>query len=238
MFEYVIDLGLKPARPYTPRTIDNIDLIVLHHFESDTSVEGVHAYHISKGHKGIDYNAVVRLDGSVVWGRGLLFEGGHTNNSQPETKGVNARSIGIVFQGDFNKRIMSKEQLKAGEQFIADCVIACPKIDSISKIVTHREISGFDYTDCPGLNFPATQIREFIRTYKAVESTPDPLIYKVIVQALNFRTAPNGKILKTLHYGDLVYLKRYVDTEDWSRVRLGSDKGQEGYVWLNYIGKR
>lgn len=235
MLEYVKDLELEFARNLTKR--DKTDLIVLHHFESGASAQAVHAYHISRGHKGIDYNIVVLKNGDVVWGRGLEFEGGHTNNSEPRTRGVNARSVGIACQGNFNLEKMRAAQKDALKRIVAD-VVRHYNFSSIKQIVTHKEIAGTDYTDCPGTYFPADEIREFIRTGAPATQTEDPLLWMVTVGDLNFRATPGGKILKVLHYGDLVYLRRYVKEENWSRVRLGGLNGQEGYVWLKYIGER
>jgi len=163
-FDFVKDLGLVPARPYTKRTETN--LIILHHFESDASVESVHAYHISRGHAGIDYNIVVRLDGTVVWGRGLLYQGGHVmNGTSYPTNGMNARSIGIAFQGNFKNGPMNAKQLEAGKKILAACVLAFPGIDSVTKIKTHIEVAGASHTDCPGKYFPADVLRDYIRTY-------------------------------------------------------------------------
>jgi hypothetical protein len=235
MFGYIKDLGLEPKRPYTER--DKTDLIALHHFESDASAQAVHAYHISRGHNGIDYNIVVLKNGDVVWGRGLEYEGGHTNNSVPKTRGVNARSVGIACQGNFNLEEMGAAQKDMLKRVVAD-VVRHYNFSSIKQIVTHKEISGVDYTDCPGTYFPADEIREFIRSGAPAAQTKDPLLWMVTVGDLNFRATPGGKVLKTLHYGDLVYLRRYVKSENWSRVRLGGPDGQEGYVWLKYIGEK
>jgi len=163
VFEYVKDLGLVPTRPYKKR--EKTDLIILHHFESNASAQAVHAYHISRGHKGIDYNIVVLKNGDVVWGRGLEFEGGHTSNTAPRTKGVNARSVGIAAQGNFNLEKMETAQKEALKRIVAD-VVMCYGLTSTKQIITHKEIAGTDYTDCPGTYYPADEIREYIRTYK------------------------------------------------------------------------
>lgn|GEM_PF-3331443 len=166
MFEYVKDLGLMPQRPYTRRK--NTDLIILHHFESGASAQAVHAYHISRGHKGIDYNIVVLKSGEVVWGRGLEFEGGHTSNAAPRTKGVNARSVGIACQGNFNLEKMETAQKDAL------CRVARDVADfyRITDIKGHREISGTDYTDCPGNYYPLGEARDFALMETMEENRP------------------------------------------------------------------
>ena len=155
MFAYVKDTGLMPTRPYIKR--DETDMIVLHHFESGASAQAVHAYHISRGHKGIDYNIVVLKSGEVLWGRGLEYEGGHTSNTAPKTRGVNARSVGIACQGNFNLEAMRAAQKDALCRITRDVA----DYYGIREIKSHREISGADYTDCPGKYFPTDAVRAY-----------------------------------------------------------------------------
>jgi len=201
-------------------------------------VESIHNYHLSEGHKGIDYNICVIKNGDVVWGRGLEYEGGHTmNKAGLPTYGVNDRSVGIVCLGNFMKDQMGDAQKEALKRIVAD-VVRYYHFTSIAQIVTHKEIAGPGYTDCPGLYFPTDEIREYIRQGAPTVQMPEnPLLWKVIVDDLNYRETPGGKILGMLHYGDLIYLERYVETEKWSRVHLGGPKGKEVWVWLKYIGE-
>lgn len=165
MFEEVKNLKLPQSHPYVKRTKSN--LIVLHHFGNDATVESVARYHISEGHAGIDYNVVVYLNGDVVWGRGLEYEGGHTmNKSGLPTYGVNARSIGIAFQGNFMTEHMGAAQLAAGKKIIQE-IAQYYKITNVDQIVMHREIAGANYTDCPGVNFPAEDFRAFLNAVQA-----------------------------------------------------------------------
>ncbi len=240
-FSYIIDAGLEFARPLTKRT--KTDLIVLHHIEGNLTVQETHALHLSKGDKGIDYNFYVAKDGTVYKGRGLEYEGGHTMNKVGlPTYGVNARSVGIVCQGNFLKEQMGDVQKAALKKLVSD-IVTYYKFSSVLQIVTHREIAGDAHTNCPGTYFPTEDIIAYIMNggndvnEPTVEQTEDPLIWKVAVDKLNFRESPNGRILKALSRGDKVYLKRYVKKEKWARVRLGNDSGQEGYVWLQYISK-
>ena len=151
MFEYIEDLGLTPARPYACRKETN--LIVLHHFASDASVEAVHRYHISRGHRGIDYNIVVLLDGRAVWGRGLETEGGHVRNGG-KSAGINACSIGIACQGNFEERTMPIAQKQMLLRVVWDCLAAYP---SIRGVIGHRETAD---TACPGRYFPLDEAKK------------------------------------------------------------------------------
>lgn len=156
MFEYVKDLGLAPARPYTKRKLT--DLIVLHHFAADATPEEVHLYHIGRGHRGIDYNVVVLLDGGAVWGRGAGYVGGHVLNSGA-SRGMNARSIGIACQGNFEARSMPAAQKGMLFRVIRDCLRAYPDIGTI---LGHKEVK---VTACPGRNFPLDQAKRLLAAH-------------------------------------------------------------------------
>lgn len=160
MFDYVKDVGLQFSSSLTKRS--KTDLIILHHVEGNMSVQAIHQMHKANGHKGIDYNIYVGLDGTVQWGRGLEYEGGHVSNSYPTTKGMNARSVGIVCNGNFNTQKMPLAQLDALKRVVAD-VVRQYKFESVSQIVSHKEAAGAGYTDCPGTYFPIQEIREYIR---------------------------------------------------------------------------
>jgi N-acetylmuramoyl-L-alanine amidase len=237
MFEYVKDAHLAFNEALEKR--EKTDLIVLHHSEGGAAetVESIHQYHLSKGHKGIDYNICVLKNGDVYWGRGLDAEGGHVSNSWPKTAGVNARSVGIVCLGNFNTEQMGDKQLNALKQVTAD-VVRHFGLSSLSQIVTHRGIAGEDYTDCPGINFPTNEVRDYI-LHGVKNAEPDPAapkFYRVTVQTLNFRQTPdlNAPVICTLHHGDRVELGRYVEGEDWARVIFG---GKTGWVWRKFIGE-
>lgn len=229
MFEYIKDAYLKPSRPYTLRKAT--DLIVLHHVEGNLSVEDVHRLHLERGHKGIDYNIYIDKDGSVYWGRGLEYEGGHVANNRKETAGVNARSVGIVCNGNFLIENMGDIQKEALKTVVNDVVLHYG-FKSASQIVSHREIAGENYTDCPG-KLPVEEIREFIRK-GGRNSEKDDLIWKVNAGVVNLREKAdlNSRIIKKLYRGDSVKLERYVKGEEWARVNVN---GVRGYVWLEFL---
>lgn len=236
-FEYVKDAHLQFNGALEKRQKTN--LIVLHHSEggSAETVESIHELHQSEGHKGIDYNLCVLKNGDVYNGRGLEMIGGHTMDRQGlPTYGVNERSVGIVCLGNFNKEQMGDAQKQALKRLAAD-VVRNYGLSSISQILTHREIAGADYTDCPGKYFPADEVRDYILHGGSAAPTPDdPKIWEVTVGDLNFRESPDlkAKVVCMLHRGDKVQLERYVEGEDWARVTVG---GKTGWVWLKFIGE-
>lgn len=163
MFEYVKDIGLKPRSAYAQRK--KTDLIILHHFATDASAKAVHLYHKAMGHKGIDYNIVIQLDGTAVWGRGIEYEGGHVRNYGPSA-GMNQRSIGIACQGNFQKRQMPDVQKETLMRVIRDCLRLYP---TITRIVGHGELYA---TACPGQYFPLSEAKMLDKPEPAQKPEP------------------------------------------------------------------
>ena len=157
-FSYIKDLGLKPARAYSKRK--STDRILLHHFGSNGSVESVHAYHISRGHAGIDYNIVVLTNGDVVWGRGLDYAGGSVNNSNAKTRGYNDTSIAVAVQGDIERNVMPQVQKDALFRVVKD-LVQHYGFTRPDQILGHDEAAGPGYTDCPGKLYPLQEIKEY-----------------------------------------------------------------------------
>lgn len=164
-FSYVKECGLKPARAYTKRK--KTDRILLHHFGSNSTLEGVHSYHIGRGHAGIDYNIAVLADGTVAWGRGLEFCGGSVNNSNAETKGYNDTSIAIAVQGDIEHSVMPQVQKDALFRTVKD-VAQHYGLTRTDQILGHDEAAGPGYTDCPGRLYPLQEIKEYALGQSAV----------------------------------------------------------------------
>jgi N-acetyl-anhydromuramyl-L-alanine amidase AmpD len=147
MFEYVKDANLQySGAPFVKRS--KTDLIILHHIAGEGPVELVNRV----AHERIGYNLYVRLDGSVYRGRGIEYEGGHVKNTG-KTAGMNARSIGIACEGNFEKRTMPAEQKNALFRVIRDCLKAYP---DIKQIVGHKDVTA---TACPGKNFPLDEAK-------------------------------------------------------------------------------
>lgn len=157
MFEYVKEYGLVFDGTLTPRKATR--RILLHHTSGGDAetVQGIHAYHLSKGHKGIDYNICVERDGTVSWGRGLAYCGGSVNNSAAGTKGMNDDSVAIVALGDFEHNHMPKLQKEALMRVTRDVA----QYYGITEIKGHNEVAGRGYTDCPGRYFPLDEAREY-----------------------------------------------------------------------------
>lgn len=157
MFEYVKDYGLRFNGALVPRKATR--RIILHHSEGGDAetVPGIHAYHLSRKHKGIDYNICVERDGTVAWGRGLEYCGGSVNNTNAPTRGMNDDSVAIVALGNFEANQMPDVQKEALKKVTRDVA----QYYGIREIKGHNEVAGRDYTTCPGQYFPLEEVRAY-----------------------------------------------------------------------------
>lgn len=121
------------------------DTIILHHAEaSKCTADDIHKWHLENGWAGIAYHFFVRKDGTIYRGRPVDTVGAHAC-------GANATSIGICFEGSYNKEQMPAAQKKAGTELV--CYLR--EEYNISKVLAHRDVGN---TDCPGKNFPFAEI--------------------------------------------------------------------------------
>ena len=76
---------------------NTIDMIVLHHADASTcSPQDINWWHIRQGWSGIGYHYFINKQGIVFKGRPDDTIGSHA-------KGYNSTSIGICFEGRYNK---------------------------------------------------------------------------------------------------------------------------------------
>ncbi len=122
------------------------DLIVLHHAAAKScSVDDIHRWHLDRGWSGIGYHFFIRKDGTVWRGRPEDRVGAHTVD-------YNSRSIGICFEGNFEKELMPEIQKAAGLELIAYLKGKYP----IKDIKGHGELKA---TACPGKFFPLEEMK-------------------------------------------------------------------------------
>ncbi len=128
--------------------------IILHHTEVETphTVNDIHRWHQKKGYAGIGYHYFIRKDGEIYEGRPIETVGAHT-------KGYNGESVGIAYEGDFNKQTMSERQEDAGVMLIALLSLAYED----AGVVGRSELA--DGTS-PGKHFPLERIKEKVETCK------------------------------------------------------------------------
>ena len=92
----------------------------------------------------MDYHFVVGHTGSIFQGQPIEMVGWHCGN-----QGMNLKSIGICFLGNFMKEAPTAIQLDAGETLTS--MLAKKYNIPIQNIMEHKDIVA---TDCPGKFFP------------------------------------------------------------------------------------
>lgn len=135
----IINVGFSFKNALVKRT--KTEGIVLHHAAAfKCTVEDIHAWHLANGWAGIGYHFFVRKDGTVYSGRPIDTVGAHA-------VGMNDKSVGICFEGNFEKETMPEAQKKAGAELVAYVHSIYPGV----KVSKHRDHNA---TACPGKNFP------------------------------------------------------------------------------------
>ena len=115
--------------------------IILHHAAAVTcTAQQIHQWHLANGWAGIGYHFFVRKDGRIYRGRPEDTVGAHAGNN-------NYDSIGICFEGSFDKEQMNEVQQKAGAALVA----YLKQKYGITTVQRHKDVNA---TGCPGGNFP------------------------------------------------------------------------------------
>lgn len=124
---------------------NTINMIVLHHAEaSSCTARDIHDWHVRQGWSGIGYHYFVNKKGEVFKGRPDNTVGSHA-------KGYNSNSIGICFEGSYNKEVMPQAQIKAGRELVS----YLKEKYNITEVKRHKDLMA---TDCPGALFPFDEI--------------------------------------------------------------------------------
>lgn len=132
--------------------------VILHHAAaSKCTAQQIHSWHLANGWVGIGYHFFVRKDGSVYRGRPETVVGAHAGNN-------NYDSIGICFEGNFDREQMNEVQRTAGAELVA----YLKDKYGITKVQKHSDVNA---TGCPGAHFPFAAIAEGGTADKPAEST-------------------------------------------------------------------
>ena len=132
--------------------------IILHHAAaSKCSAQQIHSWHLANGWVGIGYHFFVRKDGSIYRGRPEDTVGAHARNN-------NYDSIGVCFEGSFDREQMNEVQRTAGAELVA----YLKDKYGISKVQKHSDVNA---TGCPGTHFPFASIAGHGTADKPAEST-------------------------------------------------------------------
>lgn len=122
--------------------------LILHHAEaSKASVEDINQWHLERGWTGIGYHYYIRKDGTIWRGRPEWALGAHA-------VGHNDKSIGICCEGAYMTETMPAAQLSALKDLICDIMSRYGNL----KLLRHKDVNE---TDCPGVNFPWTEVQKY-----------------------------------------------------------------------------
>ena len=184
--------------------------IVLHHTAVTVkqSVEVIHNYYLNRkddNFLGIGYNFYVRKDGTVWQGRPIWAQGGHCFYH-------NHKSVGICFEGDFDKETMGEKQYKAGVELIKYVLSVYPGCT----IYKHKQLND---TACPGKNFP------FDKMVKAAN------------EKTKTATKPESKTATELKVGDKVKVTANYAASAYDKTApYSASKGAVRYILKIYKG--
>lgn len=135
--------------------------IILHHAAAVTcSVQDIQRWHLERGWAGIGYHFFVKKDGSIYRGRPENTVGAHVT-------GANADSIGICFEGNYDKEAsMPQAQINAGKELVAHLKAAY----RINTVKGHRDVGA---SSCPGRYFPFNEVAGVAASSSSVQSAPE-----------------------------------------------------------------
>lgn len=149
----ILQSNLKFTETLKKRTETNY--IIIHHTEvrGRHDVNEVHQWHLNKGWAGIGYHYYIDKDGQIFEGRPRDTWGAHV-------KSHNGDSIGVCFEGHFDKEKMNEKQLEAAVLLISVLSLAYGN----AAIRGHRNFN--PAKSCPGKNFPMKELLDRIKTQK------------------------------------------------------------------------
>lgn len=124
--------------------------IILHHSKDSRphTAEDIHRVHQNRGMAGIGYHYFIDKNGEIYEGRPRHKMGAHA-------RGYNNVSIGIGFEGDFNKETMGERQLNAAAMLIALLKLA---YSDVPELKMWKSLN--PKTDDPGSKFPFEKLNK------------------------------------------------------------------------------
>lgn len=137
------------------------EAIILHHsFTQDgqtVSWGAIRRYHTQElGWRDIGYHYGIELVGGnyeILIGRMMNETGAHCKQ-----EGMNNKSLGICFVGNFDEDLIPGDQWVVGIKLVASL---CEVLNmSVEKIYGHRDFA--DYKSCPGNNFDLNLFRSAV----------------------------------------------------------------------------
>lgn len=158
----IIDVNLRRNGSMNMTNVPK--MLIVHHIEAEGSnwtIQMINDMHINEnGWSMIGYHYYIRLDGSVYKGRPDNAIGAHC-------QGANTNSLGIAFEGNYDKR-----SEMPSEQFNAWCELKSYLINKYGSmpVYGHREKGS---SECPGKNFPLQKVKDATATKYKIGWTLD-----------------------------------------------------------------
>lgn len=216
----IIETNLKFRTALTNRNSTN--RIIIHHAEaSHCTAQDIHQWHLNNGWSGAGYHFLVRKDGTVYRLRPENKIGAHASGS-------NSDSIGICFEGSYMTETMPQAQINAGKELVA----YLKQKYKISKVQAHREVCS---TNCPGKNFPFTEIANTtVNVTKEVQYMFEPKTCRVgnkntsvllLQEILKARGFYSGKLDRKFGKELMIAVNKYQIERMKQGKKLGNGKG-------------
>jgi N-acetyl-anhydromuramyl-L-alanine amidase AmpD len=172
----ILQSNLKFTETLKKRTETNY--IIIHHTEvkGRHDVKEVHQWHLNKGWAGIGYHYYIDKDGQI-------FEGRHRDTLGAHVKSHNGDSIGVCFEGHFDKEKMNEKQLEAAVLLISVLSLAYGN----AAIRGHRNFNS--KKSCPGANLPMKELVDRIKIQKKrfirLHGDPEKVDYGFLLKMLD-----------------------------------------------------
>ena len=158
--------------------------IVLHHRAGSGTAQGIHSEHLANGWAGIGYHFYVRKDGRIYRGRPIDTVGAHCT-------ACNRNSVGVCFEGNFQKETMTAAQLASGRALVS-------YLKGIYPSAAVKKHNDFDVTACPGRNFPFEDIAKGAVNVKKELTSANDIIWELANGRLNVEISDVANAVRAL----------------------------------------
>lgn len=153
--------------------------IILHHAAAiKCTAQDIHRWHLNNGWTGIGYHFFINKQGKIYSGRPENVVGAHAGNN-------NLDSIGVCFEGNFEKEQMTNEQIKSGKELVS----YLKGKYNIIVVQKHKDVNA---TACPGKNFKFLEIAYAKPTKQAEKYKPSVLDFQKAAKADGYSFSKYG----------------------------------------------